>query len=246
MENDEARELRERARGRATQTGFFDDADDLAQEVMLSYLSGNGAHQKVGHAVIDATRKLKGDPRTEVFAVRSAFESMGEGIENESEGIEDFSEILDRKQKLNALLDALQGADRVLVCLLIIYGMDHREISYCFGVTESRISQRLGGLSTRIYAAMVEAEQRESQRLRHTPEGILESVAHQEQRASEAIPGEVRGEESGTLQDLEEGIPSAEVGRELGVVSGRGERVAETEPRESKSDLETSFNEWLT
>jgi RNA polymerase sigma factor (sigma-70 family) len=65
-----ARQLWTRAYLQARDWGFFEEAEDLAQEVMLKYANGYSQHQWVRHTMMDVIRKLKGDDRSKCYGTK--------------------------------------------------------------------------------------------------------------------------------------------------------------------------------
>lgn len=137
MDNEKANELRRRAKLSAVRKGFTEDSDDLAQEVLLSFLEGRGQHQTVDYAVIDAIRRDRGDSRNGRFKPRKRerrphcelkeHHSIGES--HESRG--DFERII----------GLLKGGRRAIAVLFFEWELTQKEIGNCFGITESRVSQ---------------------------------------------------------------------------------------------------------
>lgn len=142
MESDVAETIHRKAAGYARRLGFMEQAEDIAQSVMLKYSEGLGQHQAVEHAVIDEVRKRFG--RSE------------KDRENKSREISLLEEVacfpdVEDQFDVHWAINKLEDMDRVIVCLRLLWGLSGKEIGYCLGVSESRISQRLREIEKKLY-----------------------------------------------------------------------------------------------
>ena len=108
--------------------------EEIAQETLLKILSGYAPRQHFNAKVIDSIRFVIGDSRTaESFAFRT----------------NDHSYLVDRLpnpitlRSMARYLYSLTPMDRAIAVLYSKWGLELKEIGYCFGISESAISQRL-------------------------------------------------------------------------------------------------------
>lgn len=139
MDNEQAKKFRKRAIYSARKYGFGEHAEDLAQEVLCKFAAGQGRHQTIDQATIDAIRGNIGDPRSGNFERQRAAEREYESIEDKAHVAEPKSNGIDFERYLGML----KGIDRAVVCLRIKWGFTEDEIGHCFDLTESAISLRL-------------------------------------------------------------------------------------------------------
>ena len=147
MDNETAKKLRNKALKSSRFFGFHSEAEDIAQDVMLNYLIGNGKKQTVDYAVIDQIRKRLGrtpkKPRKEKstktgrparvnpkFHSLKALEFMGDGSSVGSSDIKQF----------DAYIRKLPSHQRAVVVLTCIYGFSTAEIGYLFGMSPNSIA----------------------------------------------------------------------------------------------------------
>jgi RNA polymerase sigma factor (sigma-70 family) len=130
--------LHKQAVSMATKKGFGNDAEDFAQEATLLLHAGRKA--RLDQLLTDYLRKEYGSTRhsntpTKEYLARECYHEIDPN-RTRAEAIPSHMEFL-------SLLKTLPQAERVMVILKYQWGLDQREIAEAFGVTESRISQKL-------------------------------------------------------------------------------------------------------
>jgi DNA-directed RNA polymerase specialized sigma24 family protein len=153
-----AKKLRGRAIYSATRKGHAEFAEDIAQSVLLKFCEGRGKHQTVDQAVLDTLRSEYGVARNgsdvrkrNLFRAEPLEAVPRVRVDSSSGG--DFERII----------RVLRGTERAMVKLIYEWGFKAKEVGDLFGVTESRISQRLFEVQKRISSAMAIEEQRPAQ-----------------------------------------------------------------------------------
>lgn len=205
MTDDEAAKFRRRAIFSAARNGFSEQSEDLAHDVLVNWLEGHGQHQTVDQSVIDAIRRACGRPGTPGFECRRNVERPVDGLDalasRASPQIHPDSDA-----DFERLIEPLESIQRAIVCLRFQWGFSEIEIGRAFGVSQSRISQRLSAALSRIESReRKQGQPREiPQELQKRPEGasqgqggIQEMVCEQASRipcsagqeASEALLG---------------------------------------------------------
>ena len=119
------------------------DAEDIFQEVVLSYIKKPDSKQTIDQAIIDASRCYGlTERRCGSDALASIRRQKGRSmveIENRN-----FSQCpQDDLLNFESSLFSLKKAERIIIILKYKYGFRGKEISYLFNVTESRIAQIL-------------------------------------------------------------------------------------------------------
>jgi len=180
--------------------GWVNDAEDIAQEVLLKFCEGRGQHQTIDQAVGDLIRgkyRVLGFSRNEHRRQRlrmvpvedargvAAPEAIGRDFEN--------------------IIGSLQGLERVMVKLRYEWGFTAREIADCFGVTESRISQRLKGIQKGLSLEMALDEQRPDQVVRSKAELEAWREREKERLVSGLLPPATAGMECPEDREMAEG-----------------------------------------
>lgn len=150
MDDATIRKLSRRAQYVARKYWHPDEAEDIAQSVLLSYLKNPESKQTVEQVVIDYLRQNGGrtrggahriclldghhsDEEIDLFVFDKSARSSGEQLS----GFERY-------------LVGFETKDRCIAVLRYVWGLTEKEIGFCLGLTESRISQRLCGLKTRL------------------------------------------------------------------------------------------------
>jgi RNA polymerase sigma factor (sigma-70 family) len=105
------------------------DADDFANEAMLAWLEGHWRGQTVNQAVISAYRKIYGRGKARMTYVELDHD---EPRESQAHGFD-----------YNAWVSELEERDRAMIKLKYEWGMEGIEIADLFGISKSRVSQRL-------------------------------------------------------------------------------------------------------
>jgi DNA-directed RNA polymerase specialized sigma subunit len=154
MTEAEIKEFRSKALAQAKRRKHRNDADDIAQEVVISWalkeLSGGQVNQTMNQAVKQGIRRINGDERRiGKNGVRRVTDLVGKEIQRfqKDDGIENT---LDRNQVLAATFKQLQGIDRLLISLICIYGFSLKELGHCLGTTASAVSYRVKTILKRI------------------------------------------------------------------------------------------------
>lgn|GEM_PF-2990807 len=132
----------------AKKLGFKRDAEDIASEAYADFLKHPDRKQTDGQRVIDAVRVLfgRGDKTNRKIPSRS-FSIEEEGyIEKGKSNPFGQGEALDIDKKL-ASLDA---DERVMFLLRHLWGFNIHEVGYCFGMSGSRISQRMTEIEKKV------------------------------------------------------------------------------------------------
>ncbi len=149
MDESDAARFRKRAVFSAARKGFAQHSEDLAHDALLSWLEGHGKHQTVDQAVGDAIRGAFGRPGTPGHELRGNLEQRAESLDAlayravpsiDRDSLTDFER----------LIKPLESIDRSIVCLRFIWGFNEIEIANLFGITESRVSQRLHAVFSRL------------------------------------------------------------------------------------------------
>lgn len=143
-----------RAKISAGRKGFNQDADDIAQGVILAMLEGRHQHATIDQAVIDAIRKRYGRPDTAQFAARTALRTalpIGKRNSDKLGSVNDGKRLDDRLD-IERMVRALKGDERALFVLIYKWGFTYPEAGECFGVSQSRICQRLKIIHAKLVA----------------------------------------------------------------------------------------------
>lgn len=162
LTNEQAKEFSRRAKISAGKYGFTEHAEDIAQDVLLHFSSGKGRHQTIDQAVLDAIRRDFGRPGTPNFDQRQCFNSP-ERLDDPDCSITDRHleiESGELRGDFERLTQGLKGIERACIILKFKWGFTQKEISDCFGVTESRISQRVARMETSLHSRMEVSERR--------------------------------------------------------------------------------------
>jgi len=138
----------------AIRMGFSGDREDISQEVLLRMLEGKNRHSTIDQIVIDALRERAGRKGAPSYERRkNLYNSHGQepGQLETLIGSYDGTNSDDRID-INRIAGFLNGDDRAILLLSCQWGMNEIEIGNLFGVSESRISQRLARISERLSA----------------------------------------------------------------------------------------------
>lgn len=154
-----AKKIYSRARFVAIKYGHTQEAEDIAQSVLLQFIKNPKSKQTVEHAVIDYLRqndwKSRGksrrfclfnraqqDDRFEIESIPAVFGSNGHGHES-----------------FERYLNCLKTEDRIITVLRYKWSLSESEIGYCFGISDSRVCQRIKSIHKRIQKEISEDSQ---------------------------------------------------------------------------------------
>lgn len=234
MTNERYNKFRKRIQFVARSLGLSrEDIDDCVSDILLQRERGLGRNQNARYAVIDYLRRNGRCTRDGKLppALRSeSIEALeGRGIRWES-GVSGGRSGRECLSDAERYLESLSQIERCVMVLRGLWGLDNREIAYCFGVTESRISQIFSRVE-KILSRVVAREESGAS------EGLLQIVSKAAPSGSEG-----QGKGHGKVAHL---LP-----KEDGSFS-RLERytsweLAKEEPWQVESYHEASFQEWLT
>jgi len=132
------------------------DARDVLQEYECCLLEGKALNQKPKYFVIDYLRKHNADKRYLSNNVISQFEERGQAIVG---GLPRFK--LSSGQDYFEYGKFIKGRDKIVFNLFYRWGINETEISNIFGVSLSRVSQRVKRISERIRKKIKKEKQRE-------------------------------------------------------------------------------------
>lgn len=183
MDEATAARLRKRAVLSAARMGFTERSEDLAHDAIVEWLEGRGQHQTVDQAVIDAIRRAFGRPGLPGHELRRNLEQRPKSMDRLARHT---SREVDRDSvhDFDRLIRTLEPIQRAIVCLRYVWGFQEIEIAQCFGVSESRISQRLQAALSRIASrerqrkepATISREIQERPGMDGETQGLLEEV----------------------------------------------------------------------
>lgn len=180
MNESDAKRFRKRFIFSATRKGFSEFSEDLAHDSLIKWLEGRGKHQTVDQATVDAIRGAFGRPGSPNYQLkRNVTRPSGslDAVANKSSG-----EVLGyHDYDLERIIETLNSSDRAIAVLIYVWGFKELEVGHCFGVTESRISQRLKGIQEKLSREMAREKQREVENLLgELPEnGVRETISEE-------------------------------------------------------------------
>lgn len=134
--------------------GLSQDAEDIAQTVILGYLEGRSTHQMIKHSIIDVLRAQQGRKGSRVLSekknLRHAMPIKNELLEApEPDGhIKGFSKIheLDFRKKI----EVLAPNEHCMIFLIVVWGFTQSEVADCFGTSESWVCQKLAVIKEKL------------------------------------------------------------------------------------------------
>lgn len=154
---------------RVARHGFGALAEDCAQEYAVAILSGRSGHQTIDQFVVDYLRKRIGSTRSSRISARkleSHADSYEQGNYDRSIRAADGFAVDDRLDIVR--MDGfLGGRDREIFRAYFVEGLSEAEIGDHHNVTESRVSQILKRIQSRLserIAAPRSAREREERR----------------------------------------------------------------------------------
>lgn len=149
-------DVRKRAIYSAHKFGFGELAEDIAQEVVLDFLEGRSESSTVDQVAIDVIRRRFGRPGTPNFESRKSLR-LAQSIVTE-DGEETIgacdSELAGMRGDIERGLRCLSPVERLIFELSHIFGMKQKEVADELGVTESRVSQRLTQIESKLRMTM--------------------------------------------------------------------------------------------
>ena len=232
MTDDEIKQFKNKAIISARKLGLGEHAEDIAQEVVAKFASGQGRHQTVDQAVIDVARGSFGDSRYDVHQQRRNLTRTYESLDIVANA-DRYGSTQSHQFDYPRIIDKLKSIERAIIVLRYEWGFKETEIAHCFGVTESRISQRLTRIQIGLRYGMAAEEQGEAQ-------GVF-AQKFEEEDCSEEIRSEVaRSTELKMARVLQKAMHLAQ-----GVECPETDEVEKEEPREVESTHEACFDEWL-
>jgi RNA polymerase sigma factor (sigma-70 family) len=133
------RKIERSAKAYAAKQGYSNESEDFAQEVLLYAFQKETEKVYIKNRFIDYLRKTKGDARNKCHKDRvvSLSNDFDAGI------IEDEKERRESKICLNPALVLNLSADELFILKLSEQGWQYKEIAFLYGVSDSRISQRM-------------------------------------------------------------------------------------------------------
>jgi DNA-directed RNA polymerase specialized sigma24 family protein len=146
--------------------GFMRDREELSQEVLCRMLEGKNRSSTIDQIVIDALRERtgrKGQPSYD--GRKNLYYSNSIGPEELQLPSRDHNGVtLDDRLDIQRGIDTFRGEERAFLVLRYVWGMNEVEIGNIFGVSESRISQRLTRIQERLSARIKKEAGRERKR----------------------------------------------------------------------------------
>jgi RNA polymerase sigma factor (sigma-70 family) len=230
MDEETALRLLRRAKFAARKYWRSEEVDDVAQEVIAAYLKNPESKQTINQAVLDHLRK--NGRRTRAGALRvflpdclsAAEQDQTSSISDESRSSREHLSIFE------PYLYDLKETDRCIAILYFVWGLNEEEIGHCFGVSQSRISQRLIGIQARISKCLAKGES-----------GEISQIEPRVQSPSARHTGRPH-EFASRLASLQEKARDLE--SRLGILATN--QMAQSQSAQVESNNEARFDEWLT
>lgn len=169
IDADSAIKFRKRAQCSAARYGFKRDREEIAQEVLLQMCRSPNRGATVDQLVIDVIRERYGRPRTPGFDRKHALAlavQTGEGSQPiERTAIAGNGISLDDRLDFERMVERLGATDeRAFALLRWRHDFTEKEIGYLFGVSESRICQRLTAIQERLRGIVRQEERSQEER----------------------------------------------------------------------------------
>lgn len=127
----------------AHRAGFGQIADDFGGYYVERLLLGKGLTQPFKYALIDFLRQHNGNPRTlsqGADALLQTHRTLGEERTMDKAVAHTYQESKLHNLDFQKALKKLSERERAMLILYSIYGLDLKEIGYCFGVSEATVS----------------------------------------------------------------------------------------------------------
>lgn len=204
-----------------------DEAEDIAQSVLLAFIKNPQSKQTVEQAVIDYVRQNGGRSRGGALRIKLLDRKHCLPEEYLSTHSSTTRSTGHELQSFERYLNNLETSDRCIAVLRFVWELSVEEIGYCFGVSDSRISQRLTSIQAKISRTLEAEKQTEGSQLLQT----ISAKTKTEPNRTQERPVEMAQVLSKQIQDLEQ----------------RTNKILEAiESREMESLNEEGFDEWLT
>lgn len=144
MDDDTARKLYSKAKAVAARYWFPQEAQDVAQDVLVSYLKNPNSKQTVTQAVIDWARRngsttRRGNKRLCLLDANTCVDD--EYLLRVAHDAGYFTRSL---LNFEEQIKGLASIDRCIAVLRFVWGFEIEEIAYCFGMSASRVSLAIG------------------------------------------------------------------------------------------------------
>lgn len=127
------------------------ETEEILNEIIVRRLEGKGQHQTIEQSVIDIIRKYNGRTRIDGSNPRGDFEKASEYIDDRVQYSRCDGINKDDRESVNRLSKHLGRDERMILKLHKDWGLNEIEIGDLFGVSESRISQRIKGIQERLH-----------------------------------------------------------------------------------------------
>lgn len=127
--------------------GNEQEAKDFGQWATIFYIRGRKA--RINQLYVDYLRTNIADSRTKHFELARALSNPVE-YKDEINTKSAEHDTIQRRGDFIRVVQKLEPNSQAIIKLYTIWGLNEREIADCFGVTESRISQRIKALLPRI------------------------------------------------------------------------------------------------
>ncbi len=233
------KKFRQRAIAAAKAKGYDWCAEDFAQDFCMQLIE-KGWRQTVDQALIDFQRKMFGRTRQCSDSDRKSRQHL-QVPGNATKNSEIDRRVIDQPDgrigsatrsgylaEVSDFLKGFESEDRAIFVLNALWELNLEEIGYCFGITESRVSQRLTSLQERISEKMAVMSAK-----RKAPQVFSRSSKETSQRSEGA------GKRQENLEDiLQNKRQSLEFETSI--------RLAEEKSEEVETADVPCFEEWLT
>lgn len=168
MTDDEAKHFLTRAKYVAKKYGYYQLADDFAQEVLLAFIENPNRKSTVDQLFIDYLRSTYGRPGTPGYEQRYAL-ACPISLDIQSEDHPSLYDVIGSaesdsrsEQSTWECSRLFEGREAMIYALYFIEQMTESEIGSTLGITESRVSQILKNMKKEIrsYFTMKEMKER--------------------------------------------------------------------------------------
>lgn len=230
------RKFLNRAKFVSKKYGYSDEAEDISSEVMLRYVKNPDSKSTVEQVVIDYIRQNGRRTRGGAHRISLRECEHPDDFENLSSLCVGPGSTRDNYESFERYLKCLEKEDRVIAVLKYVWDFTGQEIGYCFGVAESRVSQKLKKIQKRISQTLPRA-QKERPKMGGSPE-VTESGLDKEKERRPQLQ-EIRTSEVEALLSETKAIRT-------GMEQLEGKFLEKEKPSQVESYYEARFDEWLT
>lgn len=115
-------------------------SEDIAQDVMVSYLEEKAETSTVSQRTVDALRRHFGRPDTPRKVTMDKIKFAKEAKCGDFQTT-DSTAAMAAGVDVHKMLTLVDGLDRAILILHYMWGMENQEIAYVFGISEGRVSQ---------------------------------------------------------------------------------------------------------